>query len=90
MEMKRLLKKNGTLIIVDWCADYRLVRMYHYLEGLRWNDRRRWGWFTFFAGRGGNDLTLEDERYPGPLTHVNCAASCRHRRHRRRTVMACA
>jgi ubiquinone/menaquinone biosynthesis C-methylase UbiE len=36
-EMYRALKPHSSLIITDWCADYWLVRMYHFLEYLRWN-----------------------------------------------------
>jgi len=40
LEMQRVLKLNGTIIIVDWCADYTLVRIYHLLfERMRWNWR---------------------------------------------------
>ena len=40
LEMQRVLKLNGTIIIVDWCADYTLVRMYHlFFERMRWNWR---------------------------------------------------
>lgn len=41
LEMQRVIKSNGTIIIVDWCADYTLVRLYHLLfERIRWNWRR--------------------------------------------------
>ena len=36
-EMYRALKPQSSLIITDWCADYWLVRVYHFLEYLRWN-----------------------------------------------------
>jgi len=44
-EMRRVLKPSqsqeqgggGSLIITDWCADYWIVRAYHWLEWLRWN-----------------------------------------------------
>jgi ubiquinone/menaquinone biosynthesis C-methylase UbiE len=39
--MQRLLKPKGTIIIVDWCADYTIVQLYHLLfERMRWNWRR--------------------------------------------------
>ena len=38
-EMKRVLKHNGTLIITDWCNDYWIVKLYHFLEKIRWNWR---------------------------------------------------
>jgi ubiquinone/menaquinone biosynthesis C-methylase UbiE len=42
LEMQRVLKPKGegTIIIVDWCADYTIVRIYHLLfERMRWNWR---------------------------------------------------
>ena len=37
VEMKRVLNKNGTLVITDWCNDYILVKLYHnVIERLRW------------------------------------------------------
>ena len=36
LEMHRILRSGGKLVITDWCADYLLVRMYHWLERLRW------------------------------------------------------
>ena len=36
-EMYRALKPQGIMIVTDWCADYWLVQMYHFLEYLRWN-----------------------------------------------------
>lgn len=38
-EMKRVLKQNGTLIITDWCNNYWIVKLYHFLEKIRWNWR---------------------------------------------------
>ena len=38
-EIKRVLKQDGTLIIADWCGDYFIVKLYHFLEKLRWNWR---------------------------------------------------
>mmetsp|Transcript_27686 Transcript_27686/g.59129 ORF Transcript_27686/g.59129 Transcript_27686/m.59129 type:complete len:262 (+) Transcript_27686:378-1163(+) len=38
-EMKRVLKQDGTLIITDWCNDYWIVKLYHFIERLRWNWR---------------------------------------------------
>ena len=38
-EMKRVLKKDGTLIITDWCNDYWIVKLYHIFERIRWNWR---------------------------------------------------
>jgi ubiquinone/menaquinone biosynthesis C-methylase UbiE len=38
-EIKRIMKKNGTLIITDWCNDYWIVKFYHWLERVRWNWR---------------------------------------------------
>ncbi len=38
-EMKRVLKQDGTLIITDWCNDYWIVTLYHFLERIRWNWR---------------------------------------------------
>jgi ubiquinone/menaquinone biosynthesis C-methylase UbiE len=43
LEMQRVLKPKGggTIIIVDWCADYTIVQLYHLLfERMRWNWRR--------------------------------------------------
>lgn len=44
-EMRRVLKSNnggggrggGTLILTDWCNDYTIVRLYHWIERIRWN-----------------------------------------------------
>jgi ubiquinone/menaquinone biosynthesis C-methylase UbiE len=37
-EIQRVLKSNsGTLILTDWCSDYILVRLYHFMERVRWN-----------------------------------------------------
>lgn len=38
-EMKRVLVQDGTLIITDWCNDYWIVKLYHFIERLRWNWR---------------------------------------------------
>jgi len=38
-EMKRVLQDAGTLVIADWCNDYWIVKLYHFLEKLRWNWR---------------------------------------------------
>lgn len=38
-EMQRILKKDGTLVITDWCNDYWIVKLYHLLERIRWNWR---------------------------------------------------
>ncbi|CAJ1959174.1 unnamed protein product [Cylindrotheca closterium] len=38
-EMRRILKGGGTLIITDWCNDFWIVKLYHWLERLRWNWR---------------------------------------------------
>lgn len=38
-EMKRVLKQDGKLIITDWCNDYWIVKLYHFMERLRWNWR---------------------------------------------------
>jgi ubiquinone/menaquinone biosynthesis C-methylase UbiE len=38
-EIKRIMKKNGRLIITDWCNDYWIVKFYHWLERVRWNWR---------------------------------------------------
>ena len=35
-EMHRVLEKGGKLVITDWCNDYLLVRLYHFLERVRW------------------------------------------------------
>lgn len=47
-EMHRILKptsnnnnnssQSPSLIITDWCADYWLVKLYHFFEQLRWNS----------------------------------------------------
>jgi ubiquinone/menaquinone biosynthesis C-methylase UbiE len=45
-QMHRILKStpisNGSespsLVITDWCADFLLVRLYHFLERLKWNS----------------------------------------------------
>ena len=40
-EGKIVKKGGGTIIIVDWCANYTIVRIYHLLfERMRWNWRR--------------------------------------------------
>ena len=45
-EIQRVLKSSnsgahidggGTLILTDWCNDYIFVRLYHFMERLRWN-----------------------------------------------------
>lgn len=45
-EIQRVLKSSnsgahidggGTLILTDWCNDYIIVRLYHFMERLRWN-----------------------------------------------------
>ena len=38
-EIKRILRKNGTLVITDWCNDYLIVKLYHWMERIRWNWR---------------------------------------------------
>ncbi|KAL7545919.1 hypothetical protein ACHAWF_015073, partial [Thalassiosira exigua] len=39
-EMRRVLRQGGTLVIADWCADYWIVKLYHFFfERLRWNWR---------------------------------------------------
>lgn len=38
-EMKRILKTDGKVIITDWCNDYFVVKLYHFMERLRWNWR---------------------------------------------------
>jgi ubiquinone/menaquinone biosynthesis C-methylase UbiE len=41
-EMHRVLKPQSSLLITDWCADFMLVRIYHFLEYLRWNVYHRY------------------------------------------------
>lgn len=37
-EIQRVLKSNnGALILTDWCSDYIIVRLYHFMERVRWN-----------------------------------------------------
>lgn len=38
-EMSRILKDDGKIVITDWCNDYWIVKMYHFMECLRWNWR---------------------------------------------------
>jgi ubiquinone/menaquinone biosynthesis C-methylase UbiE len=38
-EMKRVLKTDGKIIITDWCNNYFIVKLYHWMERMRWNWR---------------------------------------------------
>jgi ubiquinone/menaquinone biosynthesis C-methylase UbiE len=59
-EMFRVLKcdnqiandNNPSLIITDWCSDYLLVRLYHFMEHLWWD------WWKGYQSK---------HNYPGPL-----------------------
>jgi ubiquinone/menaquinone biosynthesis C-methylase UbiE len=52
-EMKRVLKTQGTLCITDWCNDYWIVRLYHWLERIHWSWR-------FFEQRYPGPLTKSE------------------------------
>lgn len=41
-EIYRVLKPQSSIVITDWCADYLIVRAYHFLEYLRWNVFHRY------------------------------------------------